>query len=258
MTLEELVNQHHTQLNENDLYILNFIFQNMELCQGKTVSEIAQLSNASASSIIRIVQKLGFKGYSVFRYFLRNELDRKDRASVINTNKIGSSVVLEDVTSTIRLFEQNKFIEDIYKLMATSNRIYAYATGYGQSLMLKEFSRCLINVGIHLIIIPGQIELNLISNTLKPNDLLFIVSLSGNVSKLKTDIQTVQLKGTPIISITLFSQNELSHMAKYSLYYQVSNINQETRLNNSSFCTLMLIFTLLYEGYINYKKNAIS
>lgn len=141
MTLEELVNQHHTQLNENDLYILNFIFQNMELCQGKTVSEIAQLSNASASSIIRIVQKLGFKGYSEFRYFLRNELDRKDRASVINTNKIGSSVVLEDVTSTIRLFEQNKFIEDIYKLMATSNRIYAYATGYGQSLMLKEFSR---------------------------------------------------------------------------------------------------------------------
>lgn len=121
MTLEELVNQHHTQLNENDLYILNFIFQNMELCQGKTVSEIAQLSNASASSIIRIVQKLGFKGYSEFRYFLRNELDRKDHASVINTNKIGSSVVLEDVTSTIRLFEQNKFIEDIYKLMATSN-----------------------------------------------------------------------------------------------------------------------------------------
>lgn len=24
MTLEELANQHHTQLNENDLYILNF------------------------------------------------------------------------------------------------------------------------------------------------------------------------------------------------------------------------------------------
>lgn len=61
MTLEELINEHHTQLNENDLYILNFIFQNMQLCQGKTVSEIAQLSNVSASSIIRIVQKLGFK-----------------------------------------------------------------------------------------------------------------------------------------------------------------------------------------------------
>lgn len=28
MTLEELVNQHHTQLNENDLYILNFIWLN--------------------------------------------------------------------------------------------------------------------------------------------------------------------------------------------------------------------------------------
>ena len=255
MTLEELINEHHTQLNENDLYILNFIFQNMQLCQGKTVSEIAQLSNVSASSIIRIVQKLGFKGYSEFRYFLRNELDRKNRAKVINNNGIGSSVVLEDVTSTIRLFEQNRFVEDIYTLLATSKRIYAYATGYGQSLMLKEFSRCLINVGIHLIIIPGQIELNLISSTLGKDDLLFIISLSGNVTKIKTDIQAIQLKQTPIVSITMFSQNELSHLADYSLYYQVSNINQETRLNNSSFCTLMLLFTLLYEGYINYKKN---
>ena len=121
--------------------------------------------------------------------------------------------------------------------------------------MLKEFSRCLINVGIHLIIIPGQIELNLISSTLRKDDLLFIISLSGNVTKIKTDIQAIQLKQTPIVSITLFSQNELSHLADYSLYYQVSNINQETRLNNSSFCTLMLLFTLLYEGYINYKKN---
>ena len=48
MTLEELVNEYHAQLNENDLYILNFIFQNMELCQDKTVSEIAQLANASS------------------------------------------------------------------------------------------------------------------------------------------------------------------------------------------------------------------
>ena len=142
MTLEELINEHHTQLNENDLYILNFIFQNMQLCQGKTVSEIAQLSNVSASSIIRIVQKLGFKGYSEFRYFLRNELDRKNRAKVINTNRIGSSVVLEDVTSTIRLFEQNRFVEDIYTLLATSKRIYAYATGYDVKRVFTLLDQC--------------------------------------------------------------------------------------------------------------------
>ena len=29
MTLEELVNQHHTQLNENDLYILNGLTSNL-------------------------------------------------------------------------------------------------------------------------------------------------------------------------------------------------------------------------------------
>lgn len=255
MTLEELINEHHTELNDNDLYTCNYISQNMHVCQNNTVSEIAQLANVSSSSIIRLVQKLGFKGYSEFRYFLKSELDRIDRSSIINTTKIGSSIVLEDMKSTIRLFEQNKSVENIYDLLSNSNRIYAYATGYGQSIMLQEFSRCLINVDIHLIIIPGQIELNLITKTLKPNDLLFIISLSGNIKKLQTDIHAVLLKGTPIISVTLFSQNELAHLAKYSLYYQVSNINPETRLNNSSFCTLMLVLTLLYEGYINYKKK---
>ena len=259
MTLDELVNEMHDHLNENDLYVLHYISQHMEQCYNQTVSEIAKTASVSSSGVIRMVQKLGFKGYSEFRYFLKNEMERLQRANVLNTSKIGSSIVLEDVKSTIRLFEENKNVEKVYQLLSQANHIYAYATGYGQSLMLKEFSRCLINVGIHLIIVPGQIELNLIAQTLHSDDLLFIVSLSGNISKIQVYLQTVIMRNVPIVSVTLFSQNELAHIANYSLYYEVSNINSITRLNNSSFGSLMLVLTLLYEGYINYcQKKAVA
>lgn len=255
MTLEELVNKNHNQLNENDMYVLNFISQNMVLSSDKTVAEIALSSNVSSSTIIRMVQKLGFKGYSEFRYFLKSETQRIENTKVINHGYISSSVVLDDVKATIRLFEENKMTEKLYKHIRTSQKIYAYATGYGQELMLKEFARCLINVGIDLVIIPGKIELEIIAETITSDNLLFVISLSGNIQNQETILQKISMKNVPIISVTLFSRNPLAYLANYNLYYQVSNINPISHLNNSSFCTLILVLNLLYEGYINYLKK---
>lgn len=255
MRLEQLVNKHYDSLNDNDLYVISFISQNIELCRDKTVSEIAQYSNVSASTIIRMVKKLGFKGYSEFRYFLKEESERIENTKVINNDYFSTSTVLEDVKATIRLFEQDKSAEKIYKLMGESKRIFAYATGYGQSLMLKEFSRCLLNSNIHLIIIPGKIELELIAQTITSDDLMFVIALSGNVESIETVLKRIAFKGTPMVSITVFSRNKLSYLADYNLYYQVSNINKISNLNSTSFCTLNLALSLLYEGFINYSKD---
>lgn len=254
MTLEELVNEYHETLNENDLYIINYITCNLVECSQKTVSEIAKSTNISSSSIIRMVQKLGFQGYGEFRYFLKSELQRMKRINVVNSIKIGSSVVLEDVKSTIRLFEENKSIEKIYHLMSHSRRIFAYSTGYGQSLIVKEFARCLVNIGLNLIIIHDYDELRLISSTMDADDLLFVISSSGNIGKIKVELQTVRLKNVTIVSLTRFLQNDLAHLADFSLYYEISNINAGSGLNSTSFCTLLLVLTLLYEGYIHYMQ----
>jgi len=253
--LEVLINQYYEQLNENDLHVINYISQNLILCKDKTVTEIARNCNVSPSTIIRTTKKLGFHGYSEFRYFLKEEAERIKDKQVSNNQHFSSSVLLKDVQETIKLFEDNKRLEEIYNLLLESNQIFAYGTGYGQNLMLKEFSRCLWNYNIYLNIIPSKTELELISEAITPNDLLFVASLSGNIKTIESIIKNIVVKKVPIVSVTSFSRNDLAYIADYNLYYQVSNLNKVSSLNNTSYCTLNLVLSLLYEGLINYVRE---
>lgn len=205
-----------------------------------------------------MVKKLGFNGYSEFRYFLKEESKNIENSKVVSNDYFNTSTTLEDVKATIRLFEQDKSAEKIYPLITKSRRIFAYGTGYGQNLMLKEFARCLLNNDIHLIIIPSKIELALVAQNITSEDLLFVIGLSGNIESIEAILKNIVIKETPIISATVFSRNKLSYLANYNLYYQVSNMNKMNDLNNTSFCTLNLVLSLLYEGFINYSKDESS
>ncbi len=250
--LFDLINKNHDSLNDNDLHVLNFIISNIELSLNSTLSELSSLCNVSASTISRTAQKLGFEGFTQFKYFLENEAKemKKERKSDSGTFK--SSVLLEDLSQTLRFFEQNRSLDELYKLMENSRKIFAYGTGHSQNLMVQEFARCLLHSNIFLNIIPSSTEFNTIQEQITKNDLLFVVSLSGSVEKIKPLLNTMKLKKVPIISVTLFNQNELSSLSDYNLYYQLSSYSPITNRNNSTFLTLNLVLALLYEGYANY------
>jgi RpiR family transcriptional regulator, glv operon transcriptional regulator len=252
MNLKALINKYYEELNNNDLHVISFISQNLALSVDKTVTEMANYCNVSPSTIIRTTKKLGFHGYSEFRYFLKEEVDRLKEAKLPNNQYFNSSVLLKDVEETIKLFEEDKSLAEVYKLLLESNHIFAYGTGYGQNLMLKEFARCLWNHHIYLHIIPSRMELELISQSITPNDLMLVASLSGNIESIDSLIKSIAVKQVPTNSVTAFSRNELAYLADYNLYYQVSNLNKINQLNNSSFCTLNLVLSLLYEGFTNY------
>jgi|GEM_PF-152859 Transcriptional regulators len=250
--METLINKYFDCLNENDIHVLNFIQQNLELCNDKTVSEIAKLCSVSPSTVVRTTKKLNFAGYSEFRYFLKRETEKIKQTKTPKDRHFESSILLRDVIQTIKFFEEDKSLEKIYKLLSESNNIFTYGTGYGQNLMLQEFSRCLLNNNIYLNIVPSKTELELISHSITSKDLLIIASLSGNIDNIEYIVKNIVVKQIPIISITSFSRNDLANLATFNLYYQVSYLNKISNLNNSSFCTLNLVLSLLYEGFNNY------
>lgn len=122
--------------------------------------------------------------------------------------------------------------------------MYAFGTGYGQRLMLKEFSRCLLNVNKNLILLPASTEFKIAKKNFQETDLLFIVSLSGNIQNYKETIHNLGVRDIPMISITNLGNNELAAITKYNFYFQNSSIDGELKLNQTSFLTLHLIFNL--------------
>ena len=245
--LDLIINENHDKLNKIDLHILSYIRNNLEYCTNANLADIAKGCNASAATVLRTAKKLGFSGFSEFKYFLKSDVANKENSQVDTVDMMKT-----DVAQTIKMFSQNVLINEIYSILDKAEHIYAYGTGLGQRLMLQEFSRCMLNLNKHVILIPASGEFKIISKHIKKNDLVIIASLSGNVDKYRDSIVTLGLTDVPVISITNVSNNELSSIAKYNLYFQNSFKNTDLNINRSSYLTLHLALHLLYDGFVEY------
>lgn len=58
MKLEQLVNKHYDKLNENDLYILNYICNNQKRVANLGIAVLAHKCSVSKSSLLRFTKKI--------------------------------------------------------------------------------------------------------------------------------------------------------------------------------------------------------
>ena len=78
MELEGIINGHFHELNENEKAIIEYIIKNKANCQEMTIIELAKETLTSKSSILRLTQKLGFSGYSEFKYSIRKDISKQN------------------------------------------------------------------------------------------------------------------------------------------------------------------------------------
>ena len=105
-----------------------------------------------------------------------------------------------------------------------------------------------------IIYIPTVTELENLCSDFDENDLLLFVSFSGDISDKAIDIlKQLKIKKVNLVSVSIFTRNTLAKMCDYNLYYQVSTISSNNKLNTSSYITLNLVLALLYESIIKSK-----
>ena len=73
MTLDELFNEHRSQLGENDLYIWNYITAHRRECAALPIETLGRRCNVSRTTILRFARKLGLHGFSELKVLLRME-----------------------------------------------------------------------------------------------------------------------------------------------------------------------------------------
>lgn len=160
--LDLIINENYSKLNDIDLHILHFVQTNLKLCTTISIADLARKCNVSTATVLRTTQKLDFSGYSEFKFFLKNDTEK------VNVSTLDMiEIISQDISQTIKLFKQNKEINEICRIIDKSDNIYAYGTGHGQRLMLQEFARCFLNVNKNIILIPSLTELKIIKKFMK-------------------------------------------------------------------------------------------
>lgn len=251
MELEAIINKYYHELSENDLQILAVIVKNKLDIHKMTITELAKTTLTSKSTLLRLTKKLGFLGYSEFKYHLRNEKNKTiEESKNINFIDLQES----DFQTTKKLFNQTD-IEPILQSIHQANRIFCYGTGWGQRDVLSNFRRSLVPLGKFLVVLHSLKELELAMNaSLTSNDLVLIVSFSGDIIASERLINLLVLKQVPILSITSLRNNKIASKSTFNLYFQTTPVMIEQE-ETYSFFPLYVTTDLLFRAYVDYTTN---
>ncbi len=248
MELMELINKNFKLLSELDKEFLSFVLENQDKIDQLTIDELSRKTYISKSTIIRLMKKLGFSGYSEFRFSLkRNKANKKFMKEDVDLIKSQSA----DLSKTLNELNHHD-MTGILETLDSSHIIYCYGTGFSQRKSVEEFSKQLIGCGKRVIVIPNQTELEMTLPMITNQDCIFISSLSGETRVLKDTILELNIKRIPIISVTRSGNNFLSQHANHRLVYYMTELGVRDGIEMVSFLTMHMVFDYVIRSYMTY------
>lgn len=242
MDIESLINKNYEKLNKNDVYIWHYILNNKKECINMSIKDLAKKCNVSHTSIFRFTTKLGFKGYSELKVYLKWEQDNKSKIQDNELDKIQN-----DIISSLNLIK-NRDCSDIFKLLDNANKIYSYDTGSIQKSAAKYLKSSLLFSNKLLNVIEGAEESQIVTKFLQKDDVFFLISLSGNNKFMNDFALKLKEKKVKIISITKDGNNELARISDINLFFY-SHCIKDNIFATSCFFMLIEILSIKYMSY---------
>lgn len=250
MKIADTINKSFNYLNSNERDVIYLITENKQQFNNLTIDGIAKKCLVSKSFIMRLCKKLGYSGYSEFKYQLKLEnnssVEQQSSKSILELSK-------QDLLETLRLID-NDILSNLCHLIYEAPHLYTYGTGYGQKTILEDFKRGMISGRRAVTSLPTSVELRLNSSIMQKKDVLFIVSMSGQVDNIIKELTFLKDRGVIVVSVTQFTTNPLASIASLNLYIKTNPVQNSLLPNNSyfSYTPLCLLLDLLVKNYLSY------
>ncbi|WP_436377079.1 MurR/RpiR family transcriptional regulator [Cytobacillus sp. BC1816] len=208
MHFEERIHKFEYKLNDTDDQIIEYILQNKSEFVTKSIQSLAAAFYTVPNTITRLSKKLGYDGFSHLKNSIKDEIDT---SSVVNEE---SSYYL--IQKTFELLDMEQ-IEKITKLIHDAKHVLFF--GVGDSADFCEMMVRNLRVAgkgaefsIHRHEVLHRIE------EMNKQDVLFLISLSGETEQVLEMAEQAKQRGITIVSLTHFSRNSLEKLASFNLY----------------------------------------
>lgn len=240
------VNKNYDKLNKSDLHNIAIILDNAHAIANMNIEELAKLCNTSKSTISRLIQKLGFSGYSEFKNYVKweNQGDLKTQKKHYKQN------IKNDFLSTCQQMNTSSDLKEVAHKIETSQNVVIYGTGQAQRYCAMEMQRLFMQVNKYMYYVGASDEFCMLSKTLGPNDLMIVISLSGNINKIKDTLQLLHLKKVKTVSITNLQNNPLLSKCDYSLYAISSPVELTEQLIHNLFVNFLTVIEYIFLSYL--------
>lgn len=249
MKIEELMNRNYSSLNENDRLICRYILDNKGICFRQSIDEFAQHCHVSKTVLFRFAKKLSLSGFSELKARLRweAEVERPAASDLMSavTDSYHKMITTLAQADCIRLFE----------LMRRSKRILVYGSGYAQARVASEFKRIFLPCQNNIFNIHGYDMIKPLARMADADDVVIIISLSGESRAVVELSEGLRLRQIPTISITRMKNNTLSALCTENLYIHSIPLPTDYMLDYEISTPYFILIELLYLKYQIYLNN---
>ncbi|RYU71438.1 SIS domain-containing protein [Aliivibrio finisterrensis] len=262
MNILERIQNQRSSLSTNGIKILDFILEAPSSIGSYSSQELACKVGVSQSSIVKLTQRLGFKGFTAFKLAIIEDLGRKqailepERPIHNKINSDDSSLTIAQklvqekthaliaTTNTINFSE----FETITALLNQADRIQIVGIG-GSALTAKDLAFKLLKLGMVALSEQDSHVQIATANTLSVGDIQIVISYSGNRKEILVAAQTALEKGATIIALTSTKKNPLRKIASYCIdtiaderQFRGSSISSRTAQNVVTDLLFMTLF----------------
>lgn len=252
--------EYENQAGEAEKNVIRMILNDPDTAVKYSIHELAQKAFTSASTIVRLCNKLDLKGYKEFRKALIYELAVRKEADAKRLEKITKEDSLEEMADKVtyrnivslensRKLINYEVLEGAVQALMECGDIFLF--GMGSSLLVAKDAylkfmrigkRCHIYEDWH-----GQL---LYARSMTQKDAAVIVSYSGLTEEMIECAGEVKKAGAKLIALTRFEATPLAKMADYCL--NVASTEQMFRSGAmSSRISQLNMIDILYSAYMN-------
>ncbi|MGP4079994.1 MurR/RpiR family transcriptional regulator [Pseudalkalibacillus sp. R45] len=209
MNLQERAHKYEYKLNDTDDQIVEFMLSHRDQVIEISIQALAKELFTVPNTITRLTKKLGYDGFSQLKNELKDELRLESEAE--------EGTIQYNMNRTLELVDYD-LIRQVTKQILQSRHIYIF--GVGDNLPFCELFTTHLKIG-------GQTAEYFLHrhdaiyaiNHAGKQDVLFLISISGETDQMIEMAELAREKGVTVISLTHFTRNPLQEKADYKLFF---------------------------------------
>lgn len=204
----QLMKINETNMTPSEMKIMEYLISNLDDIQSYPMVDVASRAETSRSALLRFCQKLGYDGYSQFKYAVTQYLSSP--SSTVNTAKESKSIAAIYSETILKLDETIDLnsLQELKTLFKEANKIKVF--GYAETgLTATHFCQRLLDINYDAQPISSVSTITANIDVASEEDLLIFFTLSGNTSIIKNAIAHARSLNRKIVLVT---QNDMTPM----------------------------------------------
>ncbi len=233
----------------SELYVFTYVDKNKAETIKSSVKELAEKTFVSTATVMRVAKKLGYSGFSEFKYALKKELDESNDKQ---ENIKGLEKIKESLLDEVALTRENLNDEDIKtvaQILKSDCRVHMFAKGL--TINVLEYASKQLQTAYRPVYLYNDTHIAYINaENFTSEDVIFLASLSGKTHQVVRVAQIAKSRGAKIITLTGRRVNELSKLG--DINFKVANERVgSTKHDFSSRLAMIYVLEVIIGVYLN-------